>query len=136
MTLTQISKFFSQSKFKNLEEQILFLIHTQYPDIYKNSKLLLQHNTFPYFTLTIPLICMINKILENYTPIYLLKFTHNETSGVIINIQLKNKSDRHIQIRYHKVLQLISQDISGKKLQKYIVQQLEKNINIERYIDE
>ena len=129
MTLKEISKFFSQSKFKNLEEQILFLIHTQYPDIYKNSKLLLQHNTFPYFTLTIPLICMINKILENYTPIYLLQFTHNKTSKIIINIQLKNELSKHIQIKYHKLLQLISQDISGKKLQKYI----DKHINTERY---
>lgn len=126
ITLVQISKFFSQSKFKNLEEQILFLIHTQYPDIYKNSKLLLQRNTFPYFAFTIPLICMINKILENYIPTYLLKVTYNKTSGVIINIQLKNNSDRRIQIKYHKVLQLISQDISGKKLQEYIDKQLEK----------
>lgn len=114
MTLEQISKFFSQSKFKNLEEQILFLIHIQYPDIYKSSKLLLQHNTFPYFVLTIPLICMINKILENYTPTCLLKFTYDETSGGILNIQLKDKSSKHTQVKYHKILQLISQDISGK----------------------
>lgn len=126
MTLKQISKFFSQSKIKNLEEQILFLIHTQYPDIYKSSKLLLQRNTFPYFVLTIPVICMINKILENYTPTYLLKFTYDETLGGILNIQLKDKSSKYTQVKYHKILQLISQDISGKKLQKYIVQQLEK----------
>ena len=126
LTLTQISKFFSQSKFKNLEEQILFLIHTQYPDIYKSSKLLLQRNTFPYFVLTISVICMINKLLENYTSTYLLKFTYYEISGGILNIQLKDKSSKHTQVKYHKTLQLISQDISGKKLQKYIVQQLEK----------
>lgn len=126
MILEQISKFFSQSKFKNLEEQILFLIHAQYPDIYKSSKLLLQHNTSPYFVFTIPLICMINKILENYTPTYLLKFTYGETSREMLNIQLKDKSSKHTQVKYHKILQLISQDISGKKLQKYIVQQLEE----------
>ena len=69
---------------------------------------------------------MINKILENYTPIYLLKFTHGETSGGISNIQLKDKSSKHTQVKYYKILQLTSQDISGKKLQKYIVQQLEE----------
>ena len=69
---------------------------------------------------------MINKILENYTPTYLLKFTYDETSGGILNIQLKDKSSKHTQVKYHKILQLLSQDISGKKLQKYIIQQLQK----------
>lgn len=128
--LNQFNFLFISNKIQELEKQILFLIHIQYPNIYKITKTFIQYDTFIFGT-TIPLISMINKILEKYTPTYLLKFTYDNKLKEIIDIKLKGKTSKHIKIEYIKILQLLSQDISGKKLQAYIDRQYKYRQNID-----